>query len=311
MITETPSGRVRGRVRGAVVAYLGIPYATAARFEPPQRVRTWPGVRDALVPGPAAPQGPSRLERVTGLGRRRLAQSEDCLSLNVWTPVEPSSVPRPVLVFFHGGGYGTGSGGLEWYDGAALAERGDLVVVTANYRLGALGFLYVPGVSDGNLGLLDSLAALRWVRRGIASFGGDPGAVTVAGQSAGANSILALLSGPRARGLFRHAILQSLPGGMLPQRPEEAGRVGRLFMDVLGLPAEEPGPQENAPSGPHLAPCVELREADPSVLLQASRELARRTSRPLDAVPPFQLVTDGGELVGVGVCGGSRHASGA
>ena len=274
MIVETAAGRVRGVREGSLTAFRGIPYACADRFAAPGPVRPWPGVRDASTPGPAAPQPASRLERV--MGRFEMPQSEEeCLTLNVWAP--PGDA-RPVLVFLHGGGFTSGSGGLDWYSGTELAAQGDLVVVTLNYRLGVLGFLRLPGVSDGNLGLLDQLAALHWVRDNIAAFGGDPGNVTVAGQSAGAQSILALLSGGRARGLFRRAILQSTPGGMLPAPPADAERTGALLLDELGI---DPASTDRLATVP---------VAD---LLVAQGAVARRTAVPLSAVPPFQLVADG------------------
>ncbi|MFE9320069.1 carboxylesterase family protein [Nocardia sp. NPDC052278] len=209
MIVETAAGKVRGSADGAVTAFRGIPFATAERFAAPRAPVPWPGIRDSVEIGPAAPQLASRLERV--MGRFTVAQAEDCLSLNVWAP---GGSGHPVLVFLHGGGFTSGSGGLAWYDGAELAEHGDIVVVTINYRLGVLGYLCLPGVSEGNLGLLDQMAALEWVRDNIAAFGGDPAQVTVAGQSGGALSILAMPAG--TAGLFRRAILQSTPAGMPP-----------------------------------------------------------------------------------------------
>ncbi|WP_214322802.1 carboxylesterase family protein [Nonomuraea sediminis] len=265
-----------GRLRGTATAFLGIPYASATRFEPPRPVPAWKGVRDAVAPGPAAPQPASRLERV--MGPQQSHQAEDCLTLNVWRPV--ATGPRPVLVFLHGGGFATGSGGFDWYGGAVLAERGDMVVVTVNYRLGAMGYLHLPPVSQGNLGLLDQLQALRWVRANIAAFGGDPQAVTVAGQSGGALSILALLPAGEADGLFRRAILQSAPAGMPPQPPERAVELGRTYLELLDLAPAEAG---------------RLRDLPVATLLAAQRELARITAGP-GLAPPFQLVADG-ELV--------------
>ncbi|MEW2355515.1 carboxylesterase family protein [Spirillospora sp. NPDC029432] len=265
MIAETTAGPVRGVPDGPVTAYLGIPYARAGRFAAPRPVPAWNGVRDASSPGPAAPQPPSRLERV--MGAFHVPQAEDCLSLNVWAPPGGG---HPVLVFVHGGGFTSGSGGLAWYGGAELAAG--LVVVTVNYRLGVLGFLRAPGVSDGNLGLHDQLSALAWVRDNIAAFGGDPGNVTVAGQSAGAQSILALLAGGRARGLFRRAILQSTPAGMAPDSPADAERNGRLLLEHLG-------------TDPFDAPVDDL--------LAAQGAVARGTAAPLSPVPPFQLVAGG------------------
>ncbi|GAA1553394.1 carboxylesterase family protein [Actinomadura kijaniata] len=275
MIAEISTGRVRGVARpDGVTAFLGVPYADAERFAAPRPVRPWSGVRDAVAPGPAAPQRPSRLERV--MGGFEVPQDERCLSLNVWTPAGGGPA-RPVLVFLHGGGFTSGSGGLGWYDGAEFAARGDVVVVTVNYRLGVLGFLRLPAVSPGNLGLLDQLTALRWIRDHIAAFGGDPANVTVAGQSAGAQSILALLSRGRARGLFRRAILQSTPAGMLPDSPADAERTGHILLDELGI---EPGE------------AARLRVAPADALVSALGAVARRTAVPLNPAPPFQLVAD-------------------
>ncbi|WP_412515490.1 carboxylesterase family protein [Actinomadura madurae] len=276
MIAETVAGRVRGVAAGPVTAYLGIPYAEAGRFAAPRPVRPWAGVRDASAPGPAAPQPPSRLERV--MGGFDVPQDERCLSLNVWRPPGDG---HPVLIFLHGGGFTSGSGGLPWYDGAELAAAGDVVVVTVGYRLGVLGFLRLSGVAGGNLGLRDQLAALTWVRHNISGFGGDPGNVTVAGQSAGAQSILALLSGGHARGLFGRAILQSAPAGMAPARPDDAERVGHLLLDALGLEPDQ------------ASRLVDVPVAD---LLAAQGAVARATAAPHSPVPPFQLVADG-ELV--------------
>src|SRR5262249_9626823 len=159
---------------------------------------------DATKDGPIAPQARSRLSHVMGDFER--PQSEDCLTLNIWTPALDSK-KRPVLVWIHGGAFSSGAGSLPWYSSERFAADGDLVAVSIHYRLGVLGFLCLPGVSDGNLGLLDQIAALRFVRDEIAAFGGDPDNVTVVGQSAGAASIAILMTMPSAGGLFRRAIL--------------------------------------------------------------------------------------------------------
>ncbi|MEV5832566.1 carboxylesterase family protein [Nocardia sp. NPDC052112] len=270
MIVETSAGKVRGSFEGAVAAFRGIPFATAQRFAAPHALAPWSGIRDSVEIGPAAPQLASRLERV--MGGFTVAQAEDCLSLNVWAPAGSG---HPVLVFLHGGGFTSGSGGLAWYDGAELAEHGDIVVVTVNYRLGALGYLYLPGVSEGNLGLLDQLAALRWVRDNIAAFGGDPARITVAGQSGGALSILAMLAGTDGTGLFRRAILQSAPAGMPPTSPEDAVAAGRMLLRELDLAPDE---QRRL---------FDIPVAD---LLSAQYAVAARGG---GAVPPYQLVADG------------------
>jgi para-nitrobenzyl esterase len=261
MIVETTSGQVRG----AAGNFRGIPYAEAKRFAFPTSPKPWTGVRDALEPGPAAPQPPSRLEHA--LGRMPLPQSEDCLSLNVFTP--STTGRRPVLVWIHGGGFSSGSGGQTWYTGMRLAREADAVVVTLNYRLGALGFLAVDGVPP-NLGLADQLAALEWVRDNIAAFGGDPTEVTLGGQSAGAQSTLALWSSPRTKDLVKRIALQSAPLGLRPSTWDEANR------NALLLQRE-----------------VDIRTATTEKLLEAQLKVVAKTAKPGSLEPPFQLVADG------------------
>lgn len=223
-VVRTPSGSVRGRVRGPVGSWLGIPFAAppvgARRFLPPGRPEPWSGVREATEFGPISVQDADPLPvRVPGTEHNYYhpgaGVSEDCLTLNVWAPTEPG--PHPVLVWIHGGGFLCGSGTGAWTDGTTFAERHGVVVVSLNYRLGMLGWTdvseFVPGGS--NLGLRDQIAALEWVRDSIAGFGGDPTRVTIAGESAGAISVLALLSSRRAAGLFHRAIVESgLPGAV-------------------------------------------------------------------------------------------------
>ena len=266
-VAHPPAGSLEGVSRGEVTAYLGVPYARAGRFAAPEPV-TWSGVRQARRPGPQAPQPPSRLERVMGPAPD-LEQSEDCLSLNVWTP---GGEGLPVFVWLHGGGFSSGSGGQPWYDGALLAGRGEMVVVTVNYRLGALGYLYLPDESGApNAGLLDQLAALRWVRDNIAAFGGDPAHVTLGGQSAGALSALAMLALPEAGELFTRVALQSPPAGVAPFPVERAAGIGRTFLKTLGR---------------------DPREASAAEVVAAQVEVAGRLG--LGITPPFQLVAAGG-----------------
>jgi para-nitrobenzyl esterase len=202
-------GLLRGRLDDGVPAYLGIPYAAAPvgehRMRPPRAAAPWDGVRDATGYGPTAP----KIEYPATLRRYLIDPTiagDDYLNLNVWTP-DPGAGGLPVLVWIHGGSFTSGSGAVRAYRGSAFARDG-VVCVTINYRLQAEGFLHTPdGVS--NLGLLDQIAALEWVRDNIAAFGGDPDRVTVAGQSAGAMSVATLLAVPRAAGLFRAAIAQS------------------------------------------------------------------------------------------------------
>lgn len=221
---RTDTGLVRGVRSGPHRVFHGIPYAGAPtgrhRWAPPRPVRPWKGVRDATKPGPLCPQVPSRYARIS-------STEEDCLVLNVTTP--PSSIARraaPVLVWIHGDG---SVGGGAFFDGRRLAERG-LVVVTVNYRLGVFGGLALPGLEgSGTFGLQDQRAALEWVRRNAAAFGGDPGNVTVAGVSFGASAIAGHLTSPGSRGLFHRAIMAS-GEGMLDM---PAGAMGP---DVPGYP---------------------------------------------------------------------------
>ena len=195
-------------------AFRGIPYAAPPvgdlRWKPPMPASAWEGVRSADAFGTACPQGPG-LAQLTGEALPTL--SEDCLYLNVWTTAAGTDAKQPVMVWIHGGGLSLGWAHQDLYDGANLAKRG-VVLVSINYRLGALGFLAHPLLSaergvSGNYGLLDQIAALKWVQRNIAAFGGDPGNVTIFGESAGGTSVQALLASPHSKGLFHRAIVQS------------------------------------------------------------------------------------------------------
>ena len=231
-VATTSMGSLRGERTGAVEVFRGVPYARPPvdelRWRPPQPVEPWAGVRDATSFGPIAPQdiSPERL------AKRGQTMSEDCLYLNLWTPAADSG-RRPVVVFLHGGGVAMGTGSSPLFDGARLAARGDLVVVTLNFRLGALGSLYAPERAVTNAAFRDQLLALRWVRDEIGAFGGDPVDVTIAGQSSGAMAIACMLTGDAADGLFDRAILQS--GGLERVRSTTAAAaVARRFHAALG-----------------------------------------------------------------------------
>ena len=238
---ETRSGRIRGGTAPGLHVFRGVPYARAPvgarRLRPPEPPEPWGGVRETQGAAPAAPQSPGLVARLLGAGVDRC--SEDCLYLNVWTPAADAA-RRPVWVWLHGGGFTTGSGSMSIYDGSHLARRGDVVVVTLNYRLGALGYLALSAAAEeeggslGNLGLRDQIEALRWVRDHIALFGGDPGNVTIFGESAGAMSVATLLAVPAAQGLFTRAVLQSGAGDNVHDR-DIAERVAETFMKEMGL----------------------------------------------------------------------------
>ncbi|MFE0905936.1 carboxylesterase/lipase family protein [Streptomyces mutabilis] len=234
----TTAGPVRGRRKGEVTTFAGIPYAAPPfgprRMRPPEPPESWSGVRDAFTCGPCAPQ-PGYLPAMTGLLPDAGQSGEDCLSLNVWTPAPGrTGGGLPVMVWIHGGAFRNGAGSLPTYDGTRLAADG-VVCVTLNYRLGAEGFLFLPD-GTANLGLLDQIAALEWVRDNIAGFGGDPDNVTVFGQSAGAIAITALMTMPRARGLFRRAITQS--GAGHHSHPQDIAR--RLTERMAALAGTKP-----------------------------------------------------------------------
>jgi len=273
----TAAGTLSGAREGGVFAFRGVPYAApplgARRFRPPSGVEPWSGVRDATRNGPVPPQLRSRLADV--MGDFPLEMDEDCLTLTIWTPAVDAK-KRPVLVWLHGGAFSSGAGSLDCYSGAKLAERGDLVVVGVNYRLGVLGYLYAPGISDGNLGLLDQLAALRWVRDNIAAFGGDPSAVTLCGQSAGAMSALILMTMPEADGLFARAILQSPAMTRMTRKAADAATIGAQFGERCGAS--------------DLAAMQAVPVAD---LMRVQGELSGVHARFADAAPLFAPVIEG------------------
>ncbi len=224
-VVACPAGELVGVDRAATQAFTGIRFATSHRFEAPEDVVKWDGRLLATGIGPQAPQNSGALERL--LGGSAIPMDEDCLFLNVYTP-SCDGARRPVLVWIHGGAYVTGTGAMPWYDGGALAARGDVVVVTINYRLGALGFL-----DDHNNGTLDQVAALRWVARNIVAFGGDADNVTVFGESAGGSALLALMATPAADGLFHRAFAMS-PSILQLRTQSQGARFAAAFLDLAG-----------------------------------------------------------------------------
>ena len=288
-IVATPSGRLEGTEGRGVQVFRGVPYARAPvnglRFRAPVPVEPWSEVRPAQQFGRAAPQvgRANRLVR-TFIGVADVAQSQDCLYLNVWTP-SADGARRPVMVWFHGGAFILGSGSTVLYDGTQLARQGDVVVVTCNYRLGALGYLDWRSLASGgalpeaNLGLRDQIAVLEWVRDHVECFGGDPDQVTVFGESAGAMSVGTLLGTPRARGLFHRAILQSGAAHNVATA-EQAAEAARKFFEVLGI---------ETPTHERLEelPVADIMQAQ----LQTITELGF-----LEGILPFQPSVDGDVL---------------
>ncbi len=282
---ETSGGWVEGVRDGEMCIFRGIPFAKPPvgplRFRAPEPAEPWNGVRDASAFGPAAPQAPVGLDGIPGMevGEKR----EDCLTLNVFTPAVDAG-RRPVMVWIHGGAFINGSSSQRIYDFRKLAGRGDLVIVSINYRLGALGFLHLAGLDAGldtasNAGILDQIAALGWVRDNIAAFGGDPGRVTIFGESAGGMSVGTLLGAPAARGLFHGAIAQSGAAHRFTDA-EAATRVARTLQGELGV---EPGQ------------LARLWELPAEAIVEAQGRCSARLEVPL-CLRPFGPVVDGATL---------------
>ncbi|MEF9522912.1 MULTISPECIES: carboxylesterase/lipase family protein [Streptomyces] len=284
-VVTTAQGAVRGlRQEDGTAAFLNIPYAApplgAGRFAPPRPHEPWDGVRDATVPGPNAPQSERRLGSIDmapyfGTGWSR---GEDYLTVNVFTPATGAG-DLPVMVFVHGGGFVAGSTRSAMYDGSAFARDG-VVLVTLNYRLGIAGFLDIPG-APANRGLLDVVAALRWVRENVSAFGGNPHHVTLFGQSAGATVVGGVLATPEADGLFRRAIVQS-GSGLGAFTPEQAARVTAAAAQALGVE-----PHVDAFAGISDERLVEAASGLAGIDLRTGTHFD-----PLIGLSPFSLVLD-------------------
>ena len=273
-VATVEHGELRGARAGAVMSFKRVPYAAnpfiaANRFKAPQPVAAWPGVRDASTYGPMPPQ-PSR---APGGG---LAGEADDLTLNVWAPVNAHNAP--VMVWFPGGAYYRVDAAEGWYDGSGFASQG-IVVVTVNYRVGIDGFMTIDGMPD-NRGLLDSVAALQWIQRNIAAFGGNPKDVTISGQSAGAQNVMLLMGMPMAQGLFQKAIAQSPPQNHFT--PEQAARITKATAEVMGV----------APTAQALA-AVPL----PAMITATEKMIGDLRDRakwgPIGGQPPYLPVIDG------------------
>lgn len=247
-VAETSRGRVRGIVTEGIRTFKGIPYGGPTdgpnRFLEAKPAIPWSGVRDTLAYGPMCPQELRSQPSFAASWPIETSMSEDCLVLNIWTPALRDHHKRPVMVWFHGGGFSSGSGGSPVYDGANLARKGDVVVVTLNHRLNVFGHLYLAGLGgtefaeSGNLGILDLVAALRWIHVNIAEFGGDPDNVTIFGQAGGGAKVSVLMAMPQTRGLFHRAIVQS--GSFLDGlTTDEANGFALTFLKAAEIPATD------------------------------------------------------------------------
>jgi para-nitrobenzyl esterase len=286
---ETNLGKVRGTTQNGVHAFKGVPYAASTagenRFMPPKKREPWTGVRDASELGLRSPQLLSAFHgqvppEVESMDRNE-PMGEDCLVLNVWTPgVGHGGGKRPVMVWLHGGGYTSGSGGFICYDGTELARKHDVVAITVNHRLTVFGYLYLAGIGgekyakSSNMGMLDIVAALEWVRDNIAAFGGDPGNVTIFGQSGGGGKVSTLMAMPSAHGLFHRAIVESgaaVKGvsrdaanksaerylAKLNLKPDQVDQLQKLSVDQLLDATANTNPMPGGPGGFALAPVVD------------------------------------------------------
>lgn len=301
-IVQTKSGPVRGVANNGINVFRGIPYAEAPvgarRFKPPVARTPWTDTLVAEHAGAVAWQNPSPLEGM--LGAASPPTGDDHLTLNIWSPALEGA-KRPVLFWIHGGAFVTGTGSTPWYDGTSFASHHDVVVVTINYRLGALGFLHLADIAgpewdgSGNLGVLDQSFALKWVSENIEAFGGDPANITIFGESAGGMSVGTQLGLPASKGLFRRAIAQSGAAGHVHSR-ESATDNARRLLEVLGIGDDE------------VAKLQELPVAD---ILAAQEKVNAERSDIAGSGLPFMPCVDGTSLpVGPQQAVQNAHAQG-
>lgn len=282
VIASTIYGEIEGIDENGISTFRGIPFAKPPigdlRFRAPERPDKWTGVRDATQAGAAPPQVSDSY--FPAMSPREI--DEDCLYLNVWTPAADAG-GRPVMVWIHGGGFLSGAGSLPWYRGNKIAARHDVVVVSINYRLGALGFMYLNELASPelgastNIGMRDQIAALEWVRENIESFGGDPGNVTIFGESAGGMSVGTLLGTPSAKGLFQKAIMQS-GAAHNAMKVEDATVIAERFLELVGI-----DPSDTA----------QLRNVEWQKLIDSYEKITVYSLKTLLGFLPFMPVVDG------------------
>jgi para-nitrobenzyl esterase len=282
LTVQTTGGTVRGHITNGARQFLGIPYAAppvgALRWAPPRPAPPWRGVLIAAHAGAQCAQAGSPASGVLST-----STTENCLFLNVYTPPRPTAARLPVMVWIHGGAFTGGAGSI--YDGAMIATRGHVIVVTINYRLSAFGFLALPslGSSSGDYGLMDQQAALRWVRQNAPAFGGNPRNVTIFGESAGGASVCAQMASPAAAGLFQRAIAES--GCLFPARPRQAAyRLGAALAARLGCKAADLACLRAKPASAVLAAEAGLRTG----LLSGFAPVAGTTTLPVQPIRAFQ-----------------------
>ncbi|MGB6690579.1 MAG: carboxylesterase family protein [Terracidiphilus sp.] len=286
-VVETSAGKIRGFERNGVYIFKGAPYGASTsetrRFMPPSKPEPWTGIRNALAYGRVCPQQDSAHFNMDGKnlansdedafllhrGSAAAVPGEDCLRVNIWTPEINGSHKRPVMVFMHGGGFSGGSGhDLLSYDGESLARNHDVVLVNHNHRLNVFGYLDLGTIGgeefapSANVGMLDIVAVLDWVRTHIVAFGGDPGNVTIFGQSGGGGKVAALMAMPAAKGLFHRAIFQSGPF-LKALNPDDSSQMAELLMAELGLSRSQVGELQKIPVDRLLGAAAEARKKMP------------------------------------------------
>ena len=304
-IVDIETGKIAGEASGDIDIFRGIPYARppvgALRWRAPQKADAWGGVREAKEFSPSCPQGFAEgVSDIRQIGGAPEPTSEDCLTLNVWAPA--GTKRAPVMVWFHGGAGKIGAGSLPYYDGASFAKDG-VVLVTVNFRLGALGAFAYPGLVEeaarhgepsGNYALMDQIAALAWVKRNIAAFGGDPGNVTIFGESSGGISVFCLLAAPSARGLFQKAIVESGGGWFGPPASRaDAEKRGTEIAKAAGAPENATLAQLRALPAPALTRVEGEVAGVPDDRLMSESITTAIASGRVAAVPLIIGVTDG------------------
>ncbi|WP_176440808.1 carboxylesterase/lipase family protein [Oceanicola sp. 22II-s10i] len=302
---QTTEGPIDGIQGSGAIRFLGVPYAVADRFGPARRPKAWNTPFSAHRLGDRCPQTPGR---GGGSWMSFLSDtspmSEDCLRLNVYVPDRPATKPRPVMVWFHGGGFISGSGGRNCVDGSRMADRGDVVVITLNHRLNAFGFTYLaelmPGHEGINCGVTDLVAALEWVRDNAAAFGGDAGNVTIFGQSGGGGKVAALMAMPSAEGLFHRAVIQSASTLLTMATPERATACAKLMLEELGI--KNPTPEALAKPTTQEVLAARLRAVARNGGVDDFRPVVDGTVMPANPFEPESLERSAKIPLLIGVC---------